>query len=148
MSGLVPCSKLSVIVMLPSLSLSDEKYSRRSMPDSCCSITCTTVLCTVSAETPRIGHGDLDGGRRDARILRDRQSNDGDGARHHQDDGHHPGEDRAFDEELGHGDSWLWLQRSGDGGSLDAGGIRRGDAPDVELVQRYFHGLNLSNAWA
>jgi hypothetical protein len=28
MSELVPCSKLSVMVMLPSLSLSDEKYSR------------------------------------------------------------------------------------------------------------------------
>src|ERR1700678_1823513 len=40
------------MVMLPSLSLSDEKYSRWSMPDSCCSITCTTVLCTVSAEAP------------------------------------------------------------------------------------------------
>ena len=52
MSGLVPWAKFSVMVMLPSLSLSDERYSRLSMPLSCCSITCTTVLCTVSAEAP------------------------------------------------------------------------------------------------
>ena len=52
MSASEPCSKFRVMVMLPSLSLSDEKYSRLSIPDSCCSITCTTVLCTVSAEAP------------------------------------------------------------------------------------------------
>src|SRR6266404_445058 len=38
--------------------------------------------------------------------------------------------------------SWLWRQRS----EADAGEIRGGDLPAVELVWRHFHGLNLGNA--
>src|SRR4051794_4459239 len=38
--------------MPPSLVLAEEKYLRWSRPLSCCSITWTTVLCTVSAEAP------------------------------------------------------------------------------------------------
>ncbi|CFO02790.1 Uncharacterised protein [Bordetella pertussis] len=46
-SGLVPCENVSVIDMLPSELLSDEMYCRLSMPFICCSMTCTTVSCTV-----------------------------------------------------------------------------------------------------
>ena len=51
-SGSVPCSKVRVIARVPSLLLSDEKYSRLSSPDICCSMTWVTVFCTVSAEAP------------------------------------------------------------------------------------------------
>ena len=49
-----------------------------------------------------IGGGDGDRGRRDGRILRDRQAQDGHGPRHHDDDGDDPGKDRAVDEEIRH----------------------------------------------
>ncbi|CFN81736.1 Uncharacterised protein [Bordetella pertussis] len=44
---MVPCENVSVIDMLPSELLSDEMYCRLSMPFICCSMTCTTVSCTV-----------------------------------------------------------------------------------------------------
>ena len=52
MSGSVPWAKLSVMLIAPLLSLDELKYSRWSMPLSCCSITCTTVVCAVSADAP------------------------------------------------------------------------------------------------
>ena len=48
---------------------------------------------------PRIKGGDGDGRRRDGRILRDGQVVDRQAARHHQDDGDDPGEDRTVQEE-------------------------------------------------
>ncbi len=51
-SGLVPWRKVSVMATLPSELLSEEMYSRLSMPFICCSITWTTVSCTVCAEAP------------------------------------------------------------------------------------------------
>src|SRR5258706_15198421 len=52
MSGLVPAAKVSVMVAWPESKELDEKYDRRSRPLICCSITCTTVFSTVSAEAP------------------------------------------------------------------------------------------------
>src|ERR1700730_11604986 len=52
MSGLVPAAKVSVVVAWPESSALDERYSRWSSPLICCSITCTTVFSTVSAEAP------------------------------------------------------------------------------------------------
>ncbi len=43
------------------------------MPLSCCSITCTTVSCTVCAEAPGIAGVDADLRRRDRRVLHDGQ---------------------------------------------------------------------------
>ena len=43
MSGSVPFSNVSVICALPSELDVEVKYSRRSMPVSCCSMTCVTV---------------------------------------------------------------------------------------------------------
>ncbi|MOA12847.1 hypothetical protein D3C78_1328710 [compost metagenome] len=51
-SGLVPCLKVSVMDMLPSELLSDEMYCKPSRPFICCSMTCTTVSCTVCADAP------------------------------------------------------------------------------------------------
>ncbi len=52
MSGSVPGRKVSVIDA-PPLALDEElKYSRLSMPVSCCSITCVTELSVVSALAP------------------------------------------------------------------------------------------------
>jgi hypothetical protein len=52
MSGLVPFSKVSVMVEEPSEADCEVKYSRLSMPVSCCSITCVTVVSTVAAFAP------------------------------------------------------------------------------------------------
>ena len=51
-SGLVPAAKVSVVVAVPESSELDDRYSRWSSPLICCSITCTTVFSTVSAEAP------------------------------------------------------------------------------------------------
>ena len=72
------------------------------MPLNCCSMTCVTVLCTVVGRGARVSCRDRDGGRGNARILRDRQSRDGERARQHDDDRQHPGEDGAIDEEIDH----------------------------------------------
>src|SRR5271169_350275 len=52
MSELVPAAKVSVVVAVPESSELDEIYNRLSNPLICCSITCTTVFSTVSAEAP------------------------------------------------------------------------------------------------
>jgi hypothetical protein len=52
MSGLVPLSKVSVMVDEPSEADCEVKYRRLSIPVSCCSITCVTVLSTVAALAP------------------------------------------------------------------------------------------------
>ena len=52
MSGLVPVAKLRVIVAVPLLLDVEVKYSRLSMPVSCCSITCVTVDSMVAALAP------------------------------------------------------------------------------------------------
>ena len=52
MSGLVPAAKVSVVVAVPESSALDDIYSRLLSPLICCSITCTTVFSTVSAEAP------------------------------------------------------------------------------------------------
>ncbi len=52
MSASVPLSNVRVICELPSELDWDVKYSRRSMPTSCCSMTWVTVDSTVLALAP------------------------------------------------------------------------------------------------
>ncbi len=50
--GSVPVAKVSEVVDTPVSSVVDDMYSRLSIPLICCSITCTTVFCMVSADAP------------------------------------------------------------------------------------------------
>src|SRR5437868_1640671 len=52
MFGSVPVAKVRVVVDWPVSSLVDDMYSRLSIPFICCSMTWTTVFCTVVAEAP------------------------------------------------------------------------------------------------
>ena len=72
-----------------------------STPLICSSIGVATVLATVSALAPGIGGADRDRGRRDFRILRDRQGDDRERAGDDRDDGNHGGENRPIDEKMG-----------------------------------------------
>ena len=72
------------------------------MPVSFCSITCVTLLSSVAAEAPGIAGANVDLGRRDVGILRDRQREDRADSAEHDDDRENPGEDRSFDEDPRH----------------------------------------------
>ena len=50
----------------------------------------------------RIGDVDRDGGRGDGGVLRNGEGTNCERTRDHEDDGDHPGEDRAIDEEFRH----------------------------------------------
>ena len=73
---------------------------------------------SVFAEAPGIAGADAHRERRDGRVLRDRQPEDGEGAAEHHQDADDPGEDRPLDEELGHGAS---LPRAGGRDGVDEG---------------------------
>jgi hypothetical protein len=94
-SGSVPGAKVSSILGAPDASLVADMYNNLSNPVIFCSMICTTLFSTVSAEAPGIEGVDGDGGRRDGRVLGDGQIVDRQSARQHHDDGDDPGEDRA-----------------------------------------------------
>ena len=52
MSGLVPGCSVTVMLIEPSDPLVEEKYSRWSIPVSCCSMTWVTEDSAVSASAP------------------------------------------------------------------------------------------------